>query len=176
MRLLKAELRELYRNKVKGGFTSDLIDSSVRLLNDGTDSKYIDVCMLDGKQVVRKICKSKKQYLRELNNLLTLADFAYTPKVIKQDDENLVIIMEYKGKSLVEMFNKTSDRVKFLPQIKIANDALLKEYGMYHNDLKWKNITILDDVAYLVDVIRTSTKKTDTDSEKIIERIKEAII
>ena len=165
----KKELRELYLSKVQDGYASDVVDEIIEVLKDGGGSKYIDRCLLNGEEVVRKICLTKNSYIREKKALEELHDFDHTPKLVGYDDERLILIMEYKGESLQSIPPK--ERSKYLPQIGKVLDELKGRYSLYHNDVRWKNITLRDDRLYLVDFQRIDEQDKEYDGDHIIRKI-----
>jgi thiamine kinase-like enzyme len=64
------------------------------------------------------------------------------------------------------------DRYKFKDEIKRMNDALIKDYGIYHNDIRWKNVVESESgKLFLIDFESwTSLEKgpRERDPEKIL--------
>ena len=164
----KSEIRSKFFQMVSNGFGKNLIDKSIKRLKDGLHCGYIDVCILDSQKVVRKIYFSKRLYLKEKKFLITLSGYEHSPNIIKYDDEKCIIIMEYVGVSLAELYKSTKERRKYTKQIIKAKDLLEKKYGIFQNDLRWKNTCLLDGKIYFVDWARASKNNIEKDPEKII--------
>lgn len=168
----KAEIREQYKHAVlDNGYTSNLIDKSLKMLKAGSNTVYIDLCLLNNKKVVRKICYSKGMYTREKRNYIRLADCDHVPALVNFEDDTNTLIIEYSGKSPANMFKWNLEREVYLPLVKTAYYDMYENYGLHHNDLKWKNITIMDNVAYLIDLVRSDYILADQDTEHILQKI-----
>jgi tRNA A-37 threonylcarbamoyl transferase component Bud32 len=150
--LKKAEVRQLYLDKVNSGYADYMIDEIVEVLTDGCGCYYIDVCMLDGKKVVRKMANSETVYLREKKNLKLLEKCPHTPNLISCDDDEHILIMDYVGVALNKLHKKTEDRRQYIPLIQKAFKKMEADFCLYHTDIKWGNITLLNGVVYFVDL------------------------
>jgi predicted Ser/Thr protein kinase len=166
------ELRENTLNKISSeNYTNHLIDYHIKLLPLGRHCSYIDLCMLDGVQVVRKIFFTRPTYRRERDAFLRLDSCKHIPKLINYADESLTTITEYISEDVRMKFKSNSERKQYLHLVKIAYDDMLNNFGFHHNDLKWRNICIKDNKAYFIDLSRLSDNLIDEDSEKILEQI-----
>ena len=91
--------------------------------------------------------------------------------MLNNDDCSKTIITEYVGPDVRQLFSTNTERNIYLPLVKIAYNKLFSEYGLHHNDLVWKNITIKDNKAYFIDLGRVRPQLLDEDSQQILKNI-----
>lgn len=115
----------------------------------GHVSRKIVFVKLHGEIIILKIFrkKHKEKYINEKRIYLRLKDEDFLPKLRYFDDENLILGLTYVGDSLEifrtkkkEEYNRQVDNIN--KQIKSIVDSLLSKYGLYHNDLRYRNICI----------------------------------
>ena len=115
----------------------------------GKVSRKIVFVKLHGEIIILKIFrkKNKEKYINEKRIYLRLKDEDFLPKLRYFDDENLILGLTYVGDSLEifrtkkkEEYNRQVDNIN--KQIKSIVDSLLSKYGLYHNDLRYRNICI----------------------------------
>ena len=162
-RKLKSEVRIEFINKVKSGFGSDLIDVSLKPLKDGVDCGYIDVCLVNNQKAVRKMFLSKPKYEREKKTLNLLENYPHSPNIISVDDDNFIIVMEYVGVSIADLHKKVIDRKRYVEQISKAKNIFENDYGIYHNDFRWKNICLMNETIYFIDWSKSSNVNKEKD-------------
>lgn len=98
----------------------------------------------------------------------------FIPKLISYDLEKRILIIKNVGESLYEYCKKNNcDYTDFYPKIKKIYEKLI-DYGLYHNDMRWKNILYDSKTKkfYLIDFEYTSPKYEDKDDQKIVEKMK----
>ncbi len=174
--MLKAHRRAHFQNKIlTDGFGSDLVDRHIRFLNDGANSNAVDLCELNGKEVVRKFVKAKPSYQREKNNLTRLAKFPHSPNLLKFDDESRILVMDYCGIPLDKYGKKVVHRHIFLKPISQACYKLKHEFGLFHNDLRWKNLTFQNNQIFMVDFDSVGEIFKDADLDKIYQKMRLAL-
>ena len=171
--MLKAQRRAHFRNKIlTDGFGSDLVDSHIRFLMDGANSNAVDLCLINGHEVVRKFVKAEPSYQREKKRLNQLRNFAHSPNLIKFDDENRILVMDYCGIPLDKYGKKVRDRHIFLKPISEACYILRNEFGLFHNDLRWKNLTYKNNQIFMVDFDSVCENFKDADLDGIYHKMK----
>jgi thiamine kinase-like enzyme len=127
----------------------------------------------EGNKIVLKHFKTKNKYLKEIELYELMEDSKYTPRIKYRDDDNIILGLEYCGESLKDSF-KPKDRYPYKSQIRDVIKDIESEYGIYHNDLRWKNICLNDDSSImLVDWERWGYENKERDPEYILtDRIK----
>jgi thiamine kinase-like enzyme len=118
--------------------------------------------------VVKKVLKTWNKYKKERDFYLFtghLLDFV--PKLFKFEDETKTIWTEYCGISL-NLKYPPKERYRFKPEIrKIAWQ--LEALGLYHNDIRWKNIVESDSGSlFLIDFECVSEDNRERDPEYIL--------
>jgi len=115
----------------------------------GYVSREIVFVKLHGEIIILKIFKKKceEKYINEKKIYLRLKEEDFLPKLRYFDDENLILGLTYVGDSLEifrskekEKYNRQVDNIN--KQIKSIVDILLSKYGLYQNDIRYKNICI----------------------------------
>ena len=100
------------------------------------------------KYVVKKSINNT-QYQQEKTNLMTLKTVDYVPDLIYCDDDSLFLVMSYCGNDLRNIPDK--ERLLHLDNINSMHNDIIDNFEIYHNDVRWKNISILDKKLYLID-------------------------
>jgi thiamine kinase-like enzyme len=120
------------------------------------------------KFLVKKKFQTKNKYERERDFYIHYGDIlSYIPRLFRFDDVEKIIWTEYCGISL-NLKYQPKDRYRFKAAIKaICNN--LKSYGLYHNDIRWKNIVENEDgKLFLIDFEVISTDNKERDPENIL--------
>ena len=95
----------------------------------------------------------KESFYNELSTLILLKEEEIFPKILFYDEEEMKIIMTYKGE-------KISDKNNNIDLSKIPKDwklqlyhilQILKKYNLYHNDITCRNLCMKDNKFYLID-------------------------
>ena len=123
---------------------------------------------LDG-NLVRKLFKTKNKYEKEKNFYLEWQSKLYfIPKMEKFCDATKSIWTTYCGKSL-NLKYKPEERYKYKSQIRFLTFLLFEETGMYHNDIRWKNV-VENDIGdlFLIDFEVISNENKERDPEWIL--------
>ena len=138
---------------------------------------------IDKKIVKKKFKKSeegRRLFLNELSVYLIAREkkIKYIPTLISYDIVKRVIVTENVGKALGEIpEEKWQEREKHLLGISKIYKGLEK-YGLYHNDLRYKNIiwNKCKNKYYLIDFEATSIKDREKDGDFIIRNIAKKIL
>jgi len=113
--------------------------------------------------VVKKVYDEKKTFKRELSALQKLQDLEYVPRLLYFDDKKMNIYMSYCGKTLSQhQFIKNAKKID-----RMAKELKLR--GIFHNDLKPRNVCKIGDSFYLIDFSWADSKpykSNNNDSEK----------
>lgn len=117
---------------------------------------------------VKKQFRTRNKYEKERDFYIGYGlFFDFTTDLIDFDDESKTIWTKYCGVSL-NLKYKPSERYRFKPSIKIMVD-LLKDYNLFHNDIRWKNIVENDrGQLFLIDFEVISTENRERDPEWIL--------
>ncbi len=91
----------------------------------------------------------------------------FVPNIFKFEDASKTIWTEYCGISL-NLKYPPKERYKFKSQIR-SIVSKLEEIGLYHNDIRWKNIVESDSgQLFLIDFESISTDNRERDPEYIL--------
>ncbi len=114
---------------------------------------------------------AEKRFLNELNIYLYSQEkkLSFIPKLLDFDIDKKKLVVENVGKPLTHY---KKDLEFFLPKIKNVYNKLIKN-GIYHNDLRLKNILYNEKLnkIYLIDFENSGSIYKDTDNENIIKKI-----
>ena len=136
------------------------------------------------KKIVKKKFKKTEEgrmlYLNELSIYLLSRQkkLKYIPKLISYDIVKREIVTENVGKALDFIPEEDwEEREKHLPGISKIYKGLEK-YGLYHNDLRYKNIIWdkCNNKYYLIDFESTNVKNREADGDFIIRNISKKIL
>jgi predicted Ser/Thr protein kinase len=117
-----------------------------------------------------KYFKTRSKLNREYSAYSLLGSCAFVPTVLDYREEELLLIFEYVGKSL-DIKYKPKERLVYLPEIFKLNEELISTYGIYHNDIRWKNIVESDaGKLYIIDFERWTDYERDP-RERRLEKI-----
>lgn len=89
---------------------------------------------------VLKICHTEKSYYREKSALVLTKDWPHSPNLIDYNDSQYFLIQEYCGKDLKKIETKQKKNLK--PYVNKVLQLLKGKYGLYHNDIRWKNLVL----------------------------------
>jgi hypothetical protein len=119
------------------------------------------------KRLVLKVANSNLTYQRELLALNKTKDWKHSPTLVDSDNKRLFIITDWCGRD----FKKKSkgDRISIKNNIQQLTDTLLSKYHIYHNDVRWKNITQDDNsTLVLIDWGMSSDQNREKNHDKIL--------
>ena len=124
--------------------------------------------------------ESQIKFLRELNVYLLAKQkgLKFIPNLIRYDIVKKELVTENVGKSLGLIPEEDwQDREKHLPGISKIYKKLEK-YGLYHNDLRYKNIiwNKCNNKYYLIDFESTSQVNEESDGDYIQRNIQNKIL
>lgn len=88
---------------------------------------------------VLKVFKTTNKQVREHTAYLLLEACPFVPNVVRSSVEEKSLTTEYVGESLNIKYPPT-ERKRFIPRIQEMNRILIEEYGIHHNDIRWKNV------------------------------------
>lgn len=117
-----------------------------------------------------KYYKTISKVNREYSAYALLGNCNFVPRIIDYNVTEKLIIFEYVGKSL-DIKYPPKERLIFKPQIKELNEQLINTYGVYHNDIRWKNVVEHDSgKLYLIDFEKWTPYERDP-RERTLEKI-----
>jgi thiamine kinase-like enzyme len=105
----------------------------------GVSTSKVELHSFNGEFFILKYLKTTNKYLREKSAYEKLENCPFVPKLLKRSVDDRILVIQYVGESLNIKY-APQDRKKFKPQIKELNQRLIKDYGIYHNDIRWKNV------------------------------------
>jgi len=105
----------------------------------GVSTDRVELHFINDKAYIFKYLKTDNKFLRECEAYQRLANCSFVPKLIRSSIDDRLLMIEHVGKSLNIKY-APKDRKKFKPQIQELNRQLIEDYGIYHNDIRWKNI------------------------------------
>jgi len=110
-------------------------------------AKEVKCVRINKEPIILKTAKNQDKYLYEKNIYMKLKDEDFLPKLKYYDDEHFILgltdvgdtieILKIKNK---KKYNKLVKNIN--KQIKNITNKLFDKYGLYHNDLREKNICI----------------------------------
>jgi thiamine kinase-like enzyme len=111
----------------------------IKEFKKGVSTEKLELHEVNNELLVYKYLKTDNKFKKEVGAYLILFDCDFTAQIVKTVPEEKLIITKYLGESL-NLKYLPKDRYKFKDEIKRMNDALIKDYGIYHNDIRWKNV------------------------------------
>jgi thiamine kinase-like enzyme len=143
----------------------------IKEFKKGVSTEKLELHEVNNELLVYKYLKTVNKFKKEVGAYLILFDCDFTAQIVKTVPEQKLIITKYIGESL-NLKYLPKDRYKFKDEIKRMNDALIKDYGIYHNDIRWKNVVESESgKLFLIDFESwTSLEKgpRERDPEKIL--------
>ena len=119
---------------------------------------------------IYKYFKTVSKFDREYSAYMKLTTCDFIPSILYSDRTEKLLVLSYMGKSL-DIKYKPKDRYIFKPQIQILNDILRDTYGIFHNDMRWKNVIESDDnKLYIIDFEKWTPHEHDV-RERTLEKI-----
>ena len=94
---------------------------------------------IGGRSVYIKRCQSRNKYVRERDAYKVLENEPFVPKLISYCDQSMSLVVEDVGSALSDIDINLKDREE---ELVAMIDTLHSKYGLYHNDLRPKNITL----------------------------------
>ena len=143
--------------------------NTIRDLKKGLSSFKVELVedVSTNEKIVLKHFKTKNKYFKEIELYELMKDSKYVPLIKFRDDENNILGLEYCGESLNIKY-KPKDRYPYKDAIRKVISEIESEYGIYHNDLRWKNICLSGDNIMLVDWERWDYENKERDPEFIL--------
>ena len=138
----------------------------------GVSTTYVGVGTHNHIPAVFKYLKTQSKFLRELTAYQRLSTCAFVPTLLDFNEVERCLIVEYVGASL-DIKYRPADRKVFKPRIQEMHEVLIKDYGVHHNDIRWKNVVESDNGdLYLIDFERWTSVESgsmERDPEKILD-------
>lgn len=123
-----------------------------------------------GSPAIYKYYKTTSKALREYSAYSILAGCNFVPSLLYFNKEEQYIVFQYVGKSL-DIKYPPKDRLVYKPRIQELNEILISQHGIYHNDIRWKNIVESDDgKLYIIDFEKWTDYERDP-RERTLEKI-----
>lgn len=143
----------------------------IKEFKKGVSTERLELHEVNNELLVYKYLKTDNKFKKEAFAYLILSDCDFTAPLVSTKPEEKLIITKYVGESLNIKY-APKDRHKFKSEIKRMNDLLANKYGIYHNDIRWKNVVESDSgKLFLIDFESwTSLEKgpRERDPEKIL--------
>ncbi len=143
--------------RITGTFKSGCGSNSVFMIRDSKQKRF-----------VLKFVNSDLSFDREVNALKITKDFIHSPNLIYYDKSLLYIITEWSGKDLKNIDNKLKNKYKEI--IQNIWDTLYDQYNIYHNDIRWKNITYDGKRLILIDWGTSEKNNREQDHDNILRK------
>ena len=138
----------------------------IKQLSHGLGSSSILLAKnIKNQEVVIKHCLTKEQYNKEKISLMLLKNFKHTPLLIDHNDNELYLVTNWCGNDLRNIDEK--NKKILIPHIKNITGSLKDKHELYHNDIRWKNITMINNKLYLIDWGMANFKNTDLNHDNI---------
>ena len=150
---------------ITGNFKSGCGSSGVYMARDINDTDPTDMDYNATRFVVKR-SNSKKTFIRELNALIRTTNWIHSPTIIDYNAMERIIITNWCGKDL-KLLDSTSKNT-YSHKIQLLIDELYNKYQLYHNDVRWKNITIIGSNLILIDWGMTDIINKERDPETIL--------
>lgn len=123
-----------------------------------------------GSPAIYKYYKTDSKALREYSAYSLLVGCNFVPELLYFNKDEKYIIFQYVGKSL-DIKYPPKDRLVYKPRIQELNELLISQYGIYHNDIRWKNIVESDSgKLYIIDFEKWTDYERDI-RERTLEKI-----
>lgn len=139
-----------------------------RVLKSGTGSMAVLLLKREDNnhKLVLKKCLTDALYQAEKSALLLTSSWRHSPSLIYYDDLRKYLVTEWCGRDLRHAKAQSQDRLR--PVIKNLATRLQKNFGIYHNDIRWKNIVRKRGRVVLVDWGFASTDNRERDPQQIL--------
>jgi tRNA A-37 threonylcarbamoyl transferase component Bud32 len=139
----------------------------IKYLCEGLGSSMVCLSkdMYNNYVVIKKSIDSKA-YKKEKETLILLDRFIYTPKLLDYCDKELYIITEWCGNDLRNITD--NKRKEYTPHIQNIVKILYDNYKIYHNDVRWKNLTFINNKIFLIDLEMADTENDDLNHDGIL--------
>jgi predicted Ser/Thr protein kinase len=115
---------------------------------------------------VLKMVTSHQEYQNEKQILKLLQHWPYSPKLVQYDDTHNWLMTTYCGKEMRTAKNSKKKWAK--PRIQAIAKELQQLFGIYHNDIRWKNIVKEGRHLTLIDWGMSSHNNTDKNPQHIL--------
>jgi predicted Ser/Thr protein kinase len=143
----------------------------IKEFKKGVSTEKLELHEINNELLVYKYLKTDNKFRRETIAYCTLSDCDFVAPLVSTKPEEKLIITKYVGESL-NLKYLPKDRHKFKAEIKRMNDTLTNNYGIYHNDIRWKNVVESDSgKLFLIDFESWTTLEKgprERDPEKIL--------
>lgn len=136
-------------------------------LKSGAGSKAVLMFEdIQGGRYVLKITHNKEAYLNEKNALLKTRDWVHSPSLLYFNDDRMYLLTPWYGKDLRKKSKMKKRRLK--PHVQEISRRLNQIYGLYHNDIRWKNMVQFKSQLILLDWGMADTLNQEKDDQHIL--------
>ena len=127
-----------------------------------------------GDELVLKKSSNLNNYAKELKALKITENWEHSPSLIDYNKKNKFIITNWCGKDL----KRVDDNYKLELKNKIQelSDILNKQFNLYHNDIRWKNITIISNKIIFIDWGMSEVENKEKDHDYILREDQRQIL
>ena len=130
--------------------------------------KEVKCVTIDNQPIVLKIAKKESMYQHEKKIYLLLKNETFIPELKYYDDKHFILGITWVGVTLNRFRKRKPVKYNNLceyinEELKTISDVLLNTYGLYHNDLRYKNICIQDTKVRVIDFDDTGPQPLDKD-------------
>ncbi len=139
-----------------------------RVLKSGTGSTAVLLLKRRGyhHRVVFKKCLTPELYQAEKNALILTRHWNHSPNLVYFDDQNYYLVTDWCGCDLRDAKDQLQQKIK--PIVQNIVRQLHDRYGIYHNDVRWKNIVRRKGRVVLVDWGFSATEDRERDPQGIL--------
>lgn len=134
----------------------------------GSDGVYL----VEGKttfhtsRYVLKFASNVEEFQQEIAALHQTRDWPHSPRLIWVDKAKKALITTYCGQELRSVSEFKRDA--FRKQVQSLLCELKTKYKLFHNDVRWKNIVILNGHLTLIDWGRANNQPSDQDPQNLV--------
>jgi predicted Ser/Thr protein kinase len=115
---------------------------------------------------VLKFASNKEEFHQEITALQITQDWPYSPRLVWIDYHHQALITTWCGQELRAL--NASKRELLRETVGKLLCQLKKQYKLFHNDVRWKNIVIQDGHVTLIDWGRASSTPNDKDPQGLV--------
>jgi thiamine kinase-like enzyme len=119
-------------------------------------SKELKCVKINNESIVLKIAAKESMYQHEKKIYMLLKNETFIPELKYYDDKHFILGIAWAGRALNRMRRKAPTKYNRLyeninEQLTIISDKLYTTYGLYHNDLRYKNICVQNKKVKVID-------------------------
>jgi len=118
-------------------------------------------------KLVLKKCLTPELYRAEKKTLTITRDWKHSPSLVYSDDTRYYLVTDWCGHDLRNAKESVQNILKGV--IQNITNRLYQKYGLYHNDIRWKNIVRTKGQLVLVDWGFSATDNREHDPQNILK-------